>query len=123
MIIPFFFSLAVPVRGPVRSGGDAEPERDEPIPQPVARLLLLRTRPPKLGAQDVAGAARERGGRAESASRSRQGQLPGPARPLLRRGGGRGGQDRHVPEGLYLLKKQAVGIIAVQFLLFHSKCR
>ena len=47
----------VPIGRAVGAGGDAEPERNEPVAQPVARVVLVRARPAEQRAQELAGAA------------------------------------------------------------------
>lgn len=77
---------AVLVRWAVRGGGDVEPECDESISQPMARLILLRTGPPEHGLKDVEGTAGERRGGAEGSPGAGQGQFSCSARPVLRGG-------------------------------------
>ena len=60
--VPLCARHRLPLRRPVRSGGDREPERDQPDRRPVAALVLLREGPPGLGAEGVGRRRRERGG-------------------------------------------------------------
>lgn len=65
----------VPLGRPVRARGHAEPQRDEPDAQPVARVLLVREGPAELRAAHVAGGAGEPAEGAGGAAGARQGQL------------------------------------------------
>ena len=62
-------------RRPVRAGGDPQPERHEPEPQPLARVVLLRARAPEQRAQDLEGRRGQRAGGPGGAVEARQGQL------------------------------------------------
>ena len=47
----------VPVGRAVGAGGNAQPERNEPVAQPVARVVLVRARTAEQRAQELAGSA------------------------------------------------------------------
>ncbi|XP_044368859.1 fructose-bisphosphate aldolase, chloroplastic isoform X2 [Triticum aestivum] len=87
----------------VGGGGDAEPERDEPGAEPMARVLLLRAGAAEHLPQDVGRPAGERGRGTGGAAAARQGQLPGAARQVHQRRRGRGRQREHVRQELQLL--------------------
>jgi hypothetical protein len=74
---------AVLVRRTIRGGGDVELERNEPEPEPVARVVLVRPCSAKLRVEDMEGSTRERGGRSEGFVGPCQGQLVGTDRKVL----------------------------------------
>ncbi|XP_064977272.1 fructose-bisphosphate aldolase, chloroplastic-like isoform X2 [Musa acuminata AAA Group] len=78
--------MAVSFRRPVGGGGNLQPERHEPRPQPLARLLLLRQSATEHLPQDMGREAGERKGRARCSALPGQGQLARAARKVYRRG-------------------------------------
>lgn len=95
---------AVLVRGAVRGGGNLEPERYEPEPEPMARIVLIRARIAELGAEDLEGATGELGGRSEGSVGACESELVGPAGKVLRGGRGQGSEGGNVCEGIHLLR-------------------
>merc|ERR1711948_97819 len=67
----------VPVWRAVGARSHAQLERDEPVPEPMARVILLRTGAAEHHAEDLGGQGREQGGSAGEVDPACHGQLQG----------------------------------------------
>ncbi|XP_073392640.1 fructose-bisphosphate aldolase 1, chloroplastic isoform X2 [Physcomitrium patens] len=97
--------MVIFVRRAVGGGGDAEPECDEPEPEPMACVVLVREGAAELGVEDVEGATREPGGGEEGIAGEGEGELVGAAGEVLSRGRGQGSEGGDVREGLHILRR------------------
>merc|ERR1712039_424284 len=97
----------VPVWWPVRAGGHAQLERNEPVPKPMACVVLLCAGAAEHHAEDLGGQGREQGGSAGEADPACHGQLQGAARQVrsCHRRRGRKRSRGHVRQELRLLRR------------------